>query len=280
MNVVLTMTFALLMLGSFGLLLVHSKKLEQVIKNQVEVQLFLKKGLPQSQIDQVGKQLSSKNFVLNQNGEAKIRFISKEEAAERFIKETGEEFMEFLGDNPLRDSYAIRLKEEFLKGEKLLQVRNELQSIPGVFEVSYTEDLIENVEANIQKAGLVLSGIFIIMMVSSILLINNSIKLALFSQRFLIRSMQLVGAKGGFIQRPFLARASFQGLASGLLASGILSLLMHTAYDNVEDLRLLHDPIMVGWVFGILLIIGILIGFISSWRAIKKYLYMSLDDLY
>ena len=106
--------------------------------------------------------------------------------------------MEFLGENPLRDSYSIRIKEENLEKENLLRIKKQLEEIPGVFEVTYTEDLIENVETNIQKVGIVLSGVFLLMLISSIMLINNSIKLALFSQRFLIRSMQLVGAKSFF----------------------------------------------------------------------------------
>jgi cell division transport system permease protein len=279
-NVVLTMTFALLMLGAFGLLIVHAKKLEQVIKNQVEIQLFLKKDIPRNQIDQVRQILGGKKFILRKEGEAQISFLSKEDAAARFIKETGEDFMEFLGDNPLRDSYSIKVKEEYLEGENLKRIKLRLEEIPGVFEVSYTEDLISNVETNIQKAGIVLSAIFLIMLISSIMLINNSIKLALFSQRFLIRSMQLVGAKAVFIQIPYLRRATLQGIAAGILASGILALLLNTAYEKIEDLELLKDPQLIMWVFIILILVGMLIGFISSLRSIRKFLQLSLDELY
>ncbi len=274
------MTFALMMLGAFGLLLVHAQKLETVIKNQLEIQLFLKKNLPQNQIDQVRQVLGSKPFILKQNGESQITFISKEKAAEKFIEDTGEDFTEFLGDNPLRDTYSVRIKAEYLEKDNLKRIRKELEEIPGIFEVSYTEDLISNVEVNIQKAGIVLSGVFLIMLISSIMLINNSIKLALFSQRFLIRSMQLVGARSMFIQGPYISRGSLQGIASGVIASAILGALLHTAYDRIEDLRLLHDPKAVGVVFGSLVVIGLIVGFFSSFRSVRKYLKLSLDELY
>ncbi len=279
-NVIVTMTFALMMLGAFGLLVVHARMLEGVIKNQLEVQLFLKKNLPQNQIDQVRQVIASKPFILKKDGKPQIGFISKEEAAEKFIAETGEDFTQFLGENPLRDSYSIRIKEENLESDNLLRIKKQLEEIPGIFEVSYTEDLIDNVDTNIQKAGIVLSGIFLIMLISSIMLINNSIKLALFSQRFLIRSMQLVGAKPLFIQRPYITRGTIQGLISGLIACIVLSLLLHSAYDRIKDLRMLHDARMVGIVYGSLIIIGILVGLISSMRSVRKYLKLSLDELY
>ena len=150
----------------------------------------------------------------------------------------------------------------------------------GVYEVLYVESLIESINSNIQKISLVLLSFAVILVLVVIILINNTIKLALFSQRFLIRSMQLVGATSFFIQRPFLNRAAWQGVVSGLIASALLFALMQYAYHEVTELQLLRDDEQTYILMAALVVIGLIIGFLSSYRAIRKYLRLSLDELY
>ncbi len=160
------------------------------------------------------------------------------------------------------------------------EIQEDIQSINGVFEVVYLESLVESINKNVTMISFWLLGIALLLLIAVVLLINNTIKLALFSQRFLIRSMQLVGAKRGFIQGPFLKRSIMHGLLAGIFSSGMLYLLLRVANDRIPQLTSLQDETMVLAIFGSLLILGALIGFISTFRAINKYLNMSLDELY
>ena len=174
--------------------------------------------------------------------------------------------------------------ETFIKFEnlylKILNEKVEIAKMNGVYQVFYVEDLFESVNKNITKLGLILLGIIAVLLLTVILLINNTLRLALFSQRFLIRSMQLVGAKKWFIQRPFLFRAAGYGLISGAFASGLLWLLSDYAQRKIEDLTLLQNQQQFMTLMGVLLIGGITIAVFSTLFAIQKYLKMSLDELY
>jgi cell division transport system permease protein len=160
------------------------------------------------------------------------------------------------------------------------QLNRSISSQRGVFEVQYPQDLFASINNNLTRVSLVLLGFAAVLVLVVVILINNTIKLALFSQRFLIRSMQLVGATRLFIQQPFLRRATWQGLASGVLAALLLVALLQYANLEVEPLRLLrHDFRLAILLLGVISL-GVIIGFFSSVRAVHKYLNMSLDDLY
>jgi len=279
-SVVFSITLALFVIGLFGLLLLHTNKLTSIIKENIEVQVYLKKDITDNQRIQVQQALSSKDYAAKNNDEVLIGFISKEEAAEQFIKETGEDFSEFLGENPLRDAYILKIAPAYQENEKLLTIKNDIEDMAGVFEVVYVESLVDSINQNLTKISLVLIGFAFVLLLAVVILINNTIKLALFSQRFLIRSMQLVGAKSGFIQKPFLLRATGHGVLAGLLASIVLFGLMNFANQKVDDLSNLQETDKILILFGGLLIVGGVIGFFSTYRAIKKYLRMSLDELY
>ncbi|MEL7004083.1 MAG: permease-like cell division protein FtsX, partial [Bacteroidota bacterium] len=237
-------------------------------------------SLGSNQRIQIQKTLSSKDYAAKKDDEIQISFVSKEEAADTFIKETGEDFSAFLGDNPLRDAYTLKISPEYHENEKLKTIKAELEQSNGIFEVVYVESLVDSINKNLTKISLFLLGFAAILLLVVVMLINNTIKLALFSQRFLIRSMQLVGAKAQFIQKPFLARAAIYGILAGLIASVSLYVLMNFANTKIEDLATLQEDNKIFILFGILLLLGALIGFSSTYRAINKYLKMSLDELY
>ncbi|MTI22068.1 ABC transporter permease, partial [Fulvivirga sp. RKSG066] len=177
-------------------------------------------------------------------------------------------------------AYILKIAPEFQENEKLRNIKQDVEDMNGVFEVVYIESLVDSINKNMTKISLVLLGFAAILLLTVVMLINNTIKLALFSQRFLVRSMQLVGAKPGFIQKPFLLRASLHGALAGLIASLMLFILMNFANDRVEDLATLQETDKILILFASLLVIGSLIGFSSTYKAIKKYLRMSLDELY
>ncbi|MDB5263428.1 MAG: cell division protein, partial [Adhaeribacter sp.] len=176
--------------------------------------------------------------------------------------------------------YILNIAADFATSASLKNIKKDLETIPGIYEVQYVESLIDSINSNIQKVSIILLSFAAILVLAVIILINNTLKLALFSQRFLIRSMQLVGATPTFIQRPFLNRATWQGLLSGLLASIMLLGLLQYAYYQINELYVLRDEVQIGILLLSLVVLGSILGFISSYRAIKKYLGMSLDELY
>ncbi|MEM9298755.1 MAG: permease-like cell division protein FtsX [Bacteroidota bacterium] len=280
LSVVFSIFLSLVVIGLFGLLFIYANKLTTIIKENIEIQVYLKKGISDNQRIQVQKTLSAKDYVAKKNNELQIRYVSKEQAAEKFIKETGEDFSTFLGDNPLRDAYVVKMASESQSPEVLEQAKKEIGKITGVFEVVYVESLVDSINKNLTKISVALLGFSGILIIIVILLINNTIKLALFSQRFLIRSMQLVGAKASFIQRPFLMRSVWHGLFAGVFASLAVLVFLQFANREIEDLANLQSNSSLVILCALLLILGVIIGLGSTYRAIKKYMRLSLDELY
>jgi cell division transport system permease protein len=266
--------------GLFGVILIQASSLTKMIRENIEIQVFLDKNLPKKQLADLRKNLSARPFVLVNEDSVQLRFISNKEAANTFIKNTGEDFTKFLEDNPLRDSYVFSVAEEFQSSAQLEGIAKELETLPGVFEVSYMTDLVDSINKNLVKVTLVMGGFIVILIITVIMLINNTIRLALFSQRFLIRSMQLVGATRGFIRKPFLVRAFAFGVAAGILASAILFGLLEYTKGNIEGFAMLQNTELLAILFLCLTVMGGMLSLFSTLRAVNKYLNMSLDELY
>ena len=238
-SVILSITLALFVIGVFGALVIYSKELERIVRENVKIQVYLNTQISDTQRNQIEKGLASKPYL--GDGKDAITFVSKDQAAKQFIEETGEDFKNFLGENPLRDAYLVRIKEGFHDSENLKKIKTEIEQIGGVFQVHYIENVIDSINQNLTKIGLVLVGLVVLLLLVVMLLINNTLRLALFSQRFLIRSMQLVGARNWFIQKPFLYRASLHGFVAGILASTLLIALISFATQRVADLALIQN---------------------------------------
>lgn len=279
-SVIFSITLALFALGIFGLIMIYSGELEKMVRRNIRIQVFLKSDLSETQRFQIGQNLLSRYFTDRESGADAVQFISKEEAAETFIKETGEDFKHFLGDNPLKDAFTVRLKAPYHSADSLRKIKKEIEEIGGVFEAHYVENVIDSVNKNIARISLALAGIIAILFLVVLLLINHAIRLALYSQRFLIRSMQLVGATRWFVQRAFLWRACFYGFIAGLMAVMLLAGLLSFANDYIPDLTVLQNNERLIWLAGILTGIGMGVAFLSTWRAVSHYLKMSLDELY
>ncbi|MFC6999340.1 cell division protein FtsX [Rufibacter roseus] len=278
--VIFSITMALFVIGLFGLLLIHAGKLSNLVKENMEVQVYLEREISPMEIEKLNKTLGRKEYIAVTDGQPQVTFLSKEEGAREFIQETGEDFLSFLGENPLRDAFILRINPEFATSAQLKKIKHDLQTTTGVFEVEYVESLIDNINQNLKRLSILLISFAGILVLVVMILINNTIKLALFSQRFLIRSMQLVGATSFFIQRPFLNRATLQGLISGILASALLLVLLQYAYFEMSELYLLRDEKQIMILLLALLVLGGALGFFSSLRSVRKYLRASLDDLY
>lgn len=279
-SVIFSITLSLLMMGLFGLLALHTNRLSNIIKENIEIQVFLNKPIDNNEITRIQKTILSKSYVLSSENTENISFVSKEEAARQFVEETGEDFSQLLGDNPLRDLFIVKVDPDFQSVDSLTMIKKEIESIRGVYEVSYVETLVNSINKNLTKIGVILLGFSVIFLIVVVVLINNTIKLALFSQRFLIRSMQMVGATGAFIKGPFLKRAAFYGLVSGIVCSIILFALMQYANSRIEDLKNLQNDRDLIILFGSLIFVGIVVAYGSTLRAVRRYLKTSLDELY
>lgn len=280
LNVIFSISIALFVIGLFGLLFLHTSKLTTIIQENVQMQVYLNNSITESQLTKIRQTLGAQSYILEKDGQPLITFISKEDAAATFLEQTGEDFKDFISDNPLKPAFVINVQPEYQNNDQLSEIAQEIENQNGVFEVIYKEGYIESINDNLTNISLVLMGFVVILLLVVIILINNTIKLALFSQRFLIRSMQLVGAKSGFIRRPFLLRSVMYGLISGLVSSAFLYGLMKYANSVIEELASLQDLNKILILFAGLLIFGMIIGYFSTLRAINKYLKMSLDDLY
>jgi cell division transport system permease protein len=279
-NVIFSITLALFVIGLFGILFLHTSTLTKIIRENVEIQVYLNKNTSENQRIKLRQTLATKPYVLTKDDQPAIVFVSKEDAARIFVNETGENFSEFLGDNPLRDAFTIHIDPVYFETNELSTIREDIEVMSGVFEVVYIESMINSINRNLTKISLVLFVLASILILVVVMLINNTIKLALFSQRFLIRSMQLVGAKPNFILKPFLLRSSMYGFIGGVLSAVGLYTIMNYAYREIEELKMLSDVNSTLILFAALLVLGILIGVFSTYRAISKYIKMSLDDLY
>lgn len=278
--IVMSLTAALFLIGFCGLLVIQSKKLVSIIRQNIEVRVFLEKTETKAGQDSILHVIKQKPFVLTSTEETPITFVSKEEAAKEFIEGTKEDFTTLLGENPLRDSYRVKLHEDYFEESKLQAIKKDIEKLKGVYEVVYQEDLADNINRNVTKIYAVLSAFALIMLIIIVLLVNNTIKLAIYSQRFLIRSMQLVGATNGFIQRPYIIRGATQGLIGGLLAIALLVGLQQLAVRNVEGLLSLQEYNKIIFLAVVIMLLGILIGIISTYQSLSRYLRMTLDDLY
>jgi cell division transport system permease protein len=279
-TVVFSLTMALFVIGLGGLLLLHASKLSSIVRESIEIQIYLDRYLSQEETANVEKALQKRPYLEKKENTPQIQFVHKDEAAKKFIEATGENFMTLLGENPLRDAYLIKIKPEFYDNRKMQLIKQDVEKIPGVFEATYVENLVEEINRNIYRISFVLLVFAALLLFTITILINNTIKLALFSQRFLIRSMQLVGATSWFIQRPFLFRSLWQGFLSGILAAVLLYVLLQYANTQIKELVMLQVQEQIFLLLAGLCILGPLISLFSSYRSVNKYLQMSLDELY
>lgn len=279
-NVVFSTMLALLVVGLFALLLLHTARLTSIIQENVTIQVYLHKNISANESIRISQLLSKQDFVLKRNGYAQLVFTAKEEAAQAFTQETGENFLQVLNENPLRDVYIVSVAPSYQSSAQLQAIKRDIEAMRGVFEVDYIENLVASISKHIARAGVVLGVLAVILLLGVIVLINNTIRLAIYSQRFLIRSMTLIGATAAFIRRPFLARAVLIGLLAGTIADVFLLSLLHYANLQIEALSKLQEPSSIFMLLGFIPVLGGFVSCMGTYRAVNKYLRVSLDELY
>ena len=278
-SVIFSVSLSLLLLGIFSFFLLSSLEVKKVIQDNTEINIYLNKDISSNQVDQIKRTLFTKNYVLSKD-ESTLSYISSEEAAKQFSEEIGEDFVNFLGNNPLRDLIILKINSDFFDKEKLLEIESDILRITGVFEVDYSKEMISDINKNIRNISFIFSGIFIILFLISIILISNTLRIALFSQRFLIRSMQLVGATSSYILKPFLMRGLLYGFASGILSSSFLYFIIVFINERLNGSTMIVSIEKLSIIFIMLIIVGILMVLISTFTSVNRYLGSTLDDLY
>lgn len=279
-SVVFSIFLALVVIGLFGLLLLFTNGLSNAVRENFEISIFLNKNVTKNQRSRIENELTGSPYLLQKEGGASVRFKSKDEAAAKFIEDTGEDFAAFLGDNPFRDALIINISPDYQQNARLDSISGHIEDISGVYEVAYSPNILEIIEDNSTRLSLYLLVFAAVLILIVVLLINNTIKLALFSQRFLIRSMQLVGATSGFIRKPFLSRSFLHGALAGVIACALLYGGLQFLYGQVAELKELQQELYIFALFGGLILLGSLIALLSTSRAMNKYLKLSLDELY
>ncbi len=278
--VLFSLIFSLTIIGFWVTLLLMGNQLQQTIKENISIQIYLHKGLSADSIQKIQQLVENRPYVLRKNGKPQLQFISNEVSAKKFIEETGENFADFMGENPLRDAFILNIDPTFSHSVQLAKIKQDLSDQGGIFEVSYIEGLADTIHENIQKLSMAAIAFTCIMLVVIFLLINNTIKLAMYSQRFLIRSMQLVGAKSWFIQRPYLFRSMWLGMLGGFIASIIILIILEYGKKYLPEIANLLFLEKEAFLLAGLILGGGLICLLSSLLAVSRYLGKSLNELY
>jgi cell division transport system permease protein len=262
------------MLGLLGLLLLNTKKLSDYAKENIGFSIMIKEGVKEAEIMAFLKRLDTEEYVKS------TEYIPKEKAALELKKELGEDFIGFLGYNPLLPTIDLRLKAEYASLESVKKLEKKLLANPEVKEVFYQKDLLEMVNQNMERISLIILGFSAVLMIIAIALINNTIRLSVYSRRFVIRTMQLVGATRSFIRRPFIRNGIIDGFIGAIAAIGLLMLVIYFLFQEIPELIQMVDLRLYITLLVTILILGILISWFCTWMSVRRYLRMKTDELY
>ena len=271
---IIGISLVLFLLGTLGWLVLNGRTLTRVFKEDVEVEVILHDNTRDEMMLKLADILEEQPFV------KKATVITKEEAAEKFFSSGGEDFTELLDYNPLYSSIVLNLNAAYVNPQSLDEIRQFVMQSNIVRDVSYPNVIVDNMNSNFQKIGLILAVIALLLFIVVVILIDNTVRLAMFSNRFLIKTMQMVGATRWFITRPFDRRAILNGLISGVVAMIGLWVVIAFAEKMLPPLMILHDTSSIILLMASMIILGILISFVSTHRSVLKYLKMHVDDLY
>ncbi|MFD2918143.1 cell division protein FtsX [Terrimonas rubra] len=271
---ILGVTLVLFVLGLVGWLVINANKLGNYFKESVEVRTYLRGDLNPKDSVALMEYISAKPYVKT------IKYVNKEEGKKIFIADGNTSWDKILDYNPLPNAIFFKVKNSYLQTDSLATIKADLKEQTYVSDVEYPEILVGKMNYNIRVISIWMIVFAIILAVVVIILIDNTIKLAMFSNRFLIKTMQMVGATRSFIARPMNIRAIINGAIGGVIASVAVYLLVILAESQIPDFKTIRDNGMLAMLFGILILLGILISLFSTNRSVTKYLKMKLDDLY
>jgi cell division transport system permease protein len=273
-STIFSIALVLLMLGMLGLILVHAKNLSTYVKENIVLNIIVDEGAKETDVLAFQKELNANPAIKT------TQYVNKEMAARNLTNDLGEDFVNFLGYNPLLSTVDVYLKADYANNKSIEVLKAGIAKNPVVKEVIYQSSLIDMVNKNINTIGLIILGFAAILLIISVALINNTIRLAIYSQRFLIKSMQLVGATKNFIRKPFILLAALHGLIAAFIAVLILLGILYYAQREIPEIVILRNYTEFGIVLLGLVGVGIFITAISTSFAVSRYLRLKIYDLY
>lgn len=274
LSTIISISLVLFLLGALGVLLLHAHKLSVYVKENIEISLIIKPEADSVAVNELIAKIQTYEYIKS------ARLVSREEAAEDLKKDLGEDFIAFLGYNPLFPSIDIRLKADFAEETTIGAFVGSMKINPIVSEVQYQPSLVESINRNLRTITWIMLSFSVLLILVSVALINNTIRISLYARRLLIKSMLLVGATRGFIRGPFLLRSMLNGVIGGLVAIILLTGLLYIAILKVPELSLIRDFELMGIVAAGLIITGVILSLLCTWFAVNKYLRYRTENLY
>jgi cell division transport system permease protein len=271
---ILSVALVLLMIGLLGLLILNAKKLSDYVKENIGFSVILNEDVKEADIILLQKNLDAARYVKS------TRYITKERAAREMEELLGEDFIDFLGYNPLLASIEVQLYAPYANNDSILIIEEELKDFSQIKEVFYQKSLIHLVNENVRKITIILLSFSSLLLLISLTLINNTIRLSVYAKRFLIKTMELVGATRSFIRKPFLYKSMLHGFYAAVIANILLAVIIYFVQQQFSEVFSIQDFQTIGMLFLLVLIMGVSINWISTFMAVNKFLRMHIDRLY
>lgn len=267
-------SLVLFLLGMLGWIVINANRLGENFRENVEVQVYVRENISPKDSATLVQYVAAQPYVKS------WKYLTKEDAKKQFLSDGNSDFSTVLDRNPLPASVNFRIRSEYANPDSLNKIKADLSRNIAVSEVQYNQKLVSNLNDMIRRISFILLGVAVVISILVIILINNTIRLAMFSNRFLIKTMQMVGATRWFIAKPMDVRALINGAISGLLAIGGILGVIFVSEKYLPEIRALRDYTLLSVLFVVIVLLGICISFISTHRSVVKYLKMKLDDLY
>ncbi len=271
---IISISLVLFLIGILGILLLNAKKLADYVKENIGFTVFLKENIKEVDIIKLQKKLNATYYV------KETEFISKDKAARILQDELGEDFIEFLGYNPLMASIDVKFYAKYANPDSITSIEKEITNFPEVKEIYYQESLIHLVNENVKKISLILLAFSGLMFFIALTLINNTIRLSIYSKRFIINTMLIVGATRRFIRRPFVYKGIIHGIYAAIISILLITGVLYMVQNEFSDIISFKDIEILGILFTFVIILGIFINWISTYFAVNKFLRLKTDDLY
>ncbi len=271
---IISIALLLFMVGLMGLLILNARNLSEYVKENIGFSVILEEDVKEVDIIRIQKNLNATDYVKS------TRYITKEKAASELEEMLGEDFISFLGFNPLLPSIEVNLYAAYANPDSILIIEKDIEQFSHVKEVYYQKSLVHLVNENIRRISMIITIFSLMLFLISLSLINNTIRLSVYARRFIINTMQLVGATNSFIRKPFLFKSAAHGLYAAIFANTLMLGLIYMAQKEFAELFGFQDLQTIGLLFISIIILGIIINWISTFFAVSKFLRMKTDDLY
>ena len=273
-SVIISLSLVLFVVGLLSLVLINAQKLSNYVKENIGFSIMIKEDIKEIELIEFNKILDAEDFTKS------TRFISKEQATKELEKDLGEDFVSFLGYNPIMASIDVKLNSSYANNDSLQNISSRLEKSDIFYEVFYQKNLIKKLNSNVGKISFFLICISLVLFFIAFALINNTIRLSVYSKRFIIKTMRLVGAENSFIQKPFLITGVYQGLYSAIFAIFMLIGSIQLIQSETASILNINDLQIIGLVFIVLFCSGIIISGTSTFFAVRKFIYLNEGELY